>query len=346
MAAYTTPAKEMPKPGVTRHTLYGGYVELDFNPNATKYRYTVNDRDLGIRNEPVRGVTTVLDDIINKKGLMTWPLNQSNECVFGAKFNSETEEYDHKWQDALIKPGVEYDDEELHEIMLEGSRQWTLRSDKGKDVGSMVHSAIEHYLKGQIEGAIRLDAHDALTESIGSAAEDLDDLLEFEKNVEDVIKAFTAFINWWESGLVKRVVRSEKVIYSRSMRYAGTFDLLAEIDGKLYILDIKTTNASKQAPMGIYPENFVQLGGYSYALREETGEEVHDLGIIRVGKDGRLFIATAKDIGSDRDQCERAFAFAVRLHDWLEKTKPYLSDAHMSSHLNPPQSEVGSDGSN
>lgn len=339
----TTVNEAPPAPSVIRHILYHGYVNLDFNPKSTKYRYTVTDRDLNERNVPVRGVTSVLDDIINKKELMTWALNMSNQAVFGAKFNPQTTEYEHDWNEALIKPGVDYTDEELSEIMKEGSRQWTIRSDKGKDVGSMVHSMIEKFLRDRIEGTMPnfSEIHDVYA-SVVEEASDADELSEeFYQNTLDALKAFTAFVEWWESGETKRVLQSEKVIYSRSMKYAGTFDLLADIGGKLYLLDVKTTNVSKKAPMGIYPEMFLQLGGYSYALREETGDEVYDCGIIRVGKDGRLFIATARDLGTDRDQCERAFAFAIRLHDWLDKVRPFLSDAHMSSHLNPPQNQVG-----
>ena len=50
--------------------------------------------------------------------------------------------------------------------------------------------------------------------------------------------------------------------------------------------DIKTTNASRQAPLGVYPEMFLQLGAYANAHLEEFPlEEIDDLAIIRVGKD-------------------------------------------------------------
>jgi len=205
--------------------------------------------------------------------------------------------------------------------MMEGSRQWTKRADQGKDIGSLVHSMVEHYLKSSIEGTSRPEPLDF---------SDVD-----PKDMKMAQKAFMSFKKWW-SGLSNRSVMAvERPIYSRQMKYAGTFDLLVEIDGKTYLLDLKTTNASKKAPLGVYAENFLQLGGYSHALTEEQGTLIDDVGIIRVGKDGKLHIVTAKDLGFTVEACERAFAFAVRLHDFLEQATPFLQDAHFKSHLYP-----------
>lgn len=312
----------MPSTEKTEYTLYGGAVKLLFSPSSTKYRYTVTDAGTDEANTPVRGVTSVLKDIIAKPDLMTWTMNMSHKYLFGSKFDEESKEYVHDWKESALKPGVTYSEEELHNLMMDGSRQWVQRSDKGKDVGTMVHDAVEAFLKG--------------LEPVFPEAEDKETI----ENVKCAQKALRAFVKWWESLEQKRVISTEKPIYSRMMKYAGTYDLLAEINGKVYLLDIKTTNASKKAPLGIYAEYFMQLGGYSFAHREETGDEVDDVGIIRVGKDGRLAIATATDIGLTRDACERAFAFGVRLHDWISTATPYLSDAHFKSHLLPSESKV------
>lgn len=310
------PKREAPvlKDGVTRHTLYRDEVILDFNPKSPKYRYTVTDIAKGVKEKSTRGVTSILKDVIAKPDLMTWPMNLSHKKLFGTVFDEKLSEYVHKWGEALLKPGQPYTEDELHNMMMDGSRQWTQRSDQGKDIGTLVHSMIEHYLKK--DGVV------VNTDEYNSG------------DVAKAMKAFTTFKEWW-SNVGGTVLDTERVIYSRGMDYAGTFDLLAKIGGKVYLLDVKTTNASKKAPLGIYPEYFIQLGAYSYAFREETGQLVDDLGVIRVGKDGRLNIATSVDIGLDRDSCERASAFAVRLHDWLGRVSPMLADAHFKSHLMP-----------
>jgi len=306
--------------------LYGGKVRLIFRPDVAQGRYKVTDHELGLVDKVVRGVTSAIGDVLDKPSLRTWALNMSNMAIFGAKFDSKTKEYDHDWSKALIKPGVEYDDETLHEIMMEGSRQSTLKSDKGKDVGTLAHNAIEQWLRDE-EITFPEDAQD--------------------ENLDMACKSLEAFQKWFAGLEDPEIIDIERTVYSRQMRYAGTFDLLIKlgrgVNRKTYLFDIKTTNASSSAPMGIYPEMFLQLGAYAYAYKEETGNQIYDMGIIRVGKDGRLNVATAKDLGLENDDCQRAFAFAIRLNDWLGHVKPMLSDARMSSILNPAQSKVDSE---
>lgn len=302
--------------GKTTYRMYGGKVEMVFNPKSPKYRYTVTDSVAGLKNEPVRGVTTLLKDVIAKPDLMTWPMNMSHGALFGSKFSEKDLEYLHDWKNALIKPGVAHTEEQLHDIMLEGARAYTKRADTGKDVGTQVHHMVEMYLK----------KHQTEFEK----PEEMPD-----NEMKMAYKAFGSFKNWWDSLKNKDVLYTELPVYSRRMKYAGTMDLVVIINRKTYLLDIKTSNVSRKAPLGIYAENFLQLAAYSYAFREEHGMLMDDLGIIRVGKDGRLNIVTAQDLGLSVDQCERAFAFATRLHDWLEQSTKFLSDARMISHLTP-----------
>lgn len=305
--------------GVTEHILYNGQVRMLFNPNSPRYRYTVTDRGTGIKDESTRGVTTVIGDVLDKPGLRTWPMNMANSVMFGTKFDETLKDYTHDWKTALIKPGVAYTEEELHEAFKAGSREWTKRSDKGKDIGTLTHRAVELFLKG---------SEQPFEEALKEADPDIPD--DF---VKDAQRALKSFVDWWKSLDNAKVIETERPIYSRSLRFSGTFDLLASINGKTYMLDVKTTNAGKEAPLGIYPEMFIQLGAYSYAIREETGIHIDDCGILRLGKDGKLHIATASDIGVSRDECERAFAFAVRLHDWLSTISPFLKDVHFKSPL-------------
>lgn len=311
------------------YSLYGGSIDLTFNPTATKYRYTVDNLRTGVKGEAVRGVTSVLRDIIAKPDLMTWTLNMANAYYFGAKFDESTKEYNHDWSKAAIKPNRDQNGEitepvtedDLHEIMMEGSRQWTKRSDQGKDVGTLTHLMVEHYLTTQIEGA----EHPKLLDRSEYSTEDL--------KMAD--RASESFRKWWNSLGDAHVEQLEAPVYSVGMKYAGTFDILANINGKRYLLDLKTTNASRKAPLGVYAEYFLQLGAYSHAYSEESGNQVDELGIVRVGKDGKLHIVTTSDLNMTVDECERAFAFAVRLHDMLSKTSPFLSDPHFKSSLIP-----------
>lgn len=65
-------------------------------------------------------------------------------------------------------------------------------------------------------------------------------------------------------------IQVEGVVISRAKRYMGTFDLLARIDGVLWLLDIKTSRS------GIFPETALQLAAYRYAecYLDDDGDEV------------------------------------------------------------------------
>ncbi len=77
--------------------------------------------------------------------------------------------------------------------------------------GTAVHNSIENYIKYQFE--------DCDPEYLGY---------------------FKAFKEWWEINKPE-LVGSEIRAYHKTMRYAGTIDLLAVIKGKLTLVDFKTT---------------------------------------------------------------------------------------------------------
>jgi hypothetical protein len=309
--------------GAKLSKLYGGDVDLVFNPNSPRYRYTITDPSAKRYQESVRGVTTVLRDIIHKPDLLMWPMNMSHQKLFGAKWDETLARYIYDAPTALLKPDTAFTPEFLQGAMESGAKAHTDRSDRGKDIGTMAHTAVEVYLKGSVSFEEALAAGEA--EANGELP---------EENAKALRKALKAFVAWWEALPDKQVLATERPVYSRSLCYAGTGDLIARIDGKRYMLDLKTTNSSKKAPLGIYAEYFMQLGAYAFAAREEDGEAFDDLGIIRVSKDGKLSIATSQDMNIAVADCERAFAFAIRVHDWLENTSQYLTDSHFVSHLN------------
>lgn len=177
----------------------------------------------------------------------------------------------------------------------------TKKSDKGKDVGTEVHFLIEQHLKGN-------KTH--LTDSYSKEA----------------IKAYNAFRLWFDSQKIK-VLEVERILYSRGHDYAGTTDALLEIDGQLTLVDIKTTNSSRTAPRGIYPEYFIQLGAYSYAHHEEGGARVKDLMVINANKSGELSTCTASELGLSVLDCERAWRACLKLYRFLAPLSRKLGES-------------------
>jgi hypothetical protein len=155
-----------------------------------------------------------------------------------------------------------------------------------------------------------------------------------------VILAVRGFIKWWDSIIDKEVLGVENIIYSRQYQFSGTYDLKVRINDKIYMLDIKTTNRSQFAPLGVYPEYFMQLGGYMLADMEgDSKVKFDDCGVINVGKDGRVAIATASDLGLTVHECMHSFVYAVTIHNWLEKTAK-LTQSKFTSNLSRPNKEV------
>jgi len=72
--------------------------------------------------------------------------------------------------------------------------------------------------------------------------------------------AFTQWLKWKDSVKLKPIL-IEHTVYSKTYEYAGTMDLLADINGKLSVVDWKTGKA-------IYPEAILQNAAYRYAVWE------------------------------------------------------------------------------
>jgi hypothetical protein len=103
-----------------------------------------------------------------------------------------------------------------------------------------------------------------------SHGEEIDVPEELAGHVESAIR----FLDEWNP----KVVATETVVASRKWRYAGTFDLLAELpDGRRALMDYKTSRS------GIFGETALQLGAYANAdaYLDADGKEfpMADLGI-------------------------------------------------------------------
>lgn len=299
------------------YKLYGGEVTVTFRPES-RFRYVITDPVKELSSARMRGVTTVLGDVLDKPGLRLWPRDMMARAVFGTKLVDKVPTYFEK--EALIKPNTKYTEEELNKILQGSFNAHTKRSDRGKDIGTMVHSFVEGFLVG--------DFKELTDDLVKTAYPDMED--EYRRST---VKAVNGFVKWWNALENKEVLGVENMIYSREYKFSGTYDLKAKINGKVYMLDVKTTNASPSAPLGIYPEYFMQLGGYMLADNEESGQKFDDCGVINVGKDGKVKVATAGDMNVSVGECMASFSHAIAFHDWLQKLAPLVKDSRFNTHL-------------
>ena len=147
------------------------------------------------------------------------------------------------------------------------------------DFGSLMHKSIEVLLKGE---EIHTENYDKLL---------IDDLELFRE---------------WQKENDVEVEAIEQHLWSDKYLYAGTCDCIAKVNGKLLILDWKTSKA-------IYPEYFLQLAAYVMAFEEQTGIKVKGVGILRMRDGKKEFIE--KSYAEIKQEFE-VFLAAMKIYNW------------------------------
>lgn len=123
---------------------------------------------------------------------------------------------------------------------------------KAGDEGTQVHNAIENLVKGE-------------------EVEWLDNFgnLKYSKEVWEMILKFYDFWTTHKPTLIS----SEDFIYSDEHKYAGSADLLIEMEGEIWLLDIKTSNS-------LHKSYELQLAAYANAYKEIADIDIHHTGIL------------------------------------------------------------------
>jgi len=148
-----------------------------------------------------------------------------------------------------IKPGLPLDEIQLKEALYGASIQHKVFKRKAGDLGTLIHGWIESYIKGEKPP---MPINEAMKNGVN------------------------AFLSWMEKNEVK-FLSSERKIYSRKYKFAGTLDAEGTIGGKSAIIDFKTSNA-------IYDEMRYQVAAYQCAREEEEGKRYDERWIIRFSK--------------------------------------------------------------
>lgn len=138
-----------------------------------------------------------------------------------------------------------------------------LLKEQAAELGSGVHYLIEQHLKG-------FDVKELISKS------------------PEMKPAFEAFLSWQKQYDFK-LVQSEHTVWSVK-EYAGTLDCVAWLNGKLYLVDFKTSNAIfKKDSKGkltnqLYETYIWQVAAYWYAYQEHSNKKLEGLGILRLDK--------------------------------------------------------------
>lgn len=148
-----------------------------------------------------------------------------------------------------LVPGTHLTQDEVGRILQEASQAHHRVAQKAAGRGTDFHAWAEAYLKG------------------------LNPPLPEEELARSMAQNLSA---WWEENRGE-VLRSEEAVFHPDHLYAGRVDLVTRLRDKLFVVDLKTSAR-------VYPEHFLQVGGYAMALRAE-GVEVEG-GLVLALRDG------------------------------------------------------------
>jgi hypothetical protein len=197
-----------------------------------------------------------------------------------------------EYLEANLTPEIAQDEIQLKAFAKEMKSQHRKKTEFAADIGTLVHDFLHKFMTKQNPS---------------------------QPNNPQAATACKKFIEWSKNHDIE-VLGSEKKIYSQIFKYAGTYDLDCMFDGERTMIDFKTSAA-------VYPENFIQLGGYIIAVEEELGanEDVFKSSmIIRCPKDGNdIEIKRTNSVVRDTT----AFMSAVDIYRRLADLKTYLAKA-------------------
>lgn len=236
------------------YKFYNGEVTLIYD--VTEHRYfKVSGKDL----IPQDGVTTIIHIIDKSDALIPWAAKKvAEKAVLIAPFDSNGE--------------IHMDRAAFEALMQTAKTAPRDLLEEAGDVGHAAHACIEKYIKGLMIG---VPYHYFNGKEL--------------KQDERVDNCFFAALAWMNAHNV-RWICTEKKIYSRKYSYAGTMDGKAYVDScndpkcckhvfkdRLSVIDWKSSNY-------LYVEYLLQTSAYAAAEMEETGEEITDRWVIRLGK--------------------------------------------------------------
>ncbi len=189
------------------------------------------------------------------------------------------------------KPDVGYEESYIDKVLYEAKNAHAKRKEKAGDFGTHTHEVIQEI------------ANDVIANSGGEILSG--------KNAEPAIQNF---LDWAMKNKVK-ILETEKNVYSENLWVGGICDAVVEIDGKRWVMDIKT------AKSGIYPENFWQTGCYDLLLQEMGQPKADGYIILNLKEDGEMVEKRSVSVEDN----QQAFLSCLNIYRILEKTKSNIN---------------------
>jgi hypothetical protein len=255
------------------YTFYNGSITLRYDVKDHVYLLVLPDGTLEVQD----GVTNICHIMDKSNVLIPWGCK-----MMAQKLKVSLEpflERVHYVGGSIFVGKYEITEPDFDELLRKSKSAHKDKLEDAGEVGHTAHGWIEQYIKQQITTRNTL-------RTVG-------DPYPAEERASNCCQASLS----WMARHNVRWLGTERKIYSRTFKYAGTMDGLARVDScndtkcckqpfkdHLAIIDWKTSNY-------LYVEYLLQTAAYRQAYQEETGEQVEDIFIIRLGKDDGKFEA-------------------------------------------------------
>lgn len=195
--------------------------------------------------QPIPSVSAVLDVIDRSHALIPWAVGETITHIRNV------------WL-----PECSYSAQEIHTHLEEARNARKRKSGEAAGIGTSAHKWIERYVKSRAKG--------------GTFTPPMPEEKQERSSIE-------AFLEWERNHTIEYLESELRVAHSRYL-YAGTIDLLARVDGKLSVIDFKTSRA-------IYLTYYLQVASYFHAYcAYNDWKSIPEQGIIvRIPKDDADF---------------------------------------------------------
>jgi hypothetical protein len=214
---------------------------------------------------------TTVLGVINKPALVQWAVN----CAIDYLRNCLCE--------------GEFSTEDIDRFLDEAKYAHRFVKQQAADIGSEAHNWLEAYWRAKL---FDIQGPDELPEN------------------QQVRNCVEAALKWIDSHKITPLL-IERALYSRKHEVAGRMDKLAFVDGRLSVVDWKSST-------GLWPEYVLQTSAYAKIYEEEMGVVVEDRWLVKLGKyDGEF---QAKQF--TKEECDKdfeAFLGAVAVYKRLQQ---------------------------
>lgn len=277
----------MPKPSETV-SFYSGQIEIEVKPWGDHYRYKKVGTNGGLLS--ATGITKYLD---KSRALLPWAVS-----LVGTHITSTV-------QSRTVES---FSKEEIFLIVNEAVLKPEEAKVKGGAAGDKIHDFAHDFAKSKMLG-IEPPTLDHLN------GEDPEDL--------KALNGINAFLDWYNENDVK-FLQLEKLVYYNSLlagdttpeqeviEYLGIMDVLAEVNGKIKVMDYKTGKA-------VYTDQRYQLSGYRKAWNsnpDNSGQFARGSEVLNFSKEtGELFPLDISEEESELDFNAFKGLYAVALRE-------------------------------